>query len=96
MEQIKIPEKFYDCFEHAGRSITYAPGETVYLQGDSADCLYLVKRGRVRAFYVTRTGKELTYEIIEKGKIIGESSFECSMNGKSRKLCLLPTERLRF
>lgn len=75
MEQIKIPEKFYDCFEHAGRSITYAPGETVYLQGDSADCLYLVKRGRVRAFYVTRTGKELTYEIIEKGKIIGESSF---------------------
>ncbi|MFR8316985.1 MAG: Crp/Fnr family transcriptional regulator [Catenibacillus sp.] len=33
------------------------------------------KKGRVRAFYVTKSGKELTYEIIERGKIIGESSF---------------------
>lgn len=29
----------------------------------------------MRAFYVTKSGKELTFEIIEKGRIIGESSF---------------------
>lgn len=75
MEQIKIPEKFYTYFEQAGRSVRYKPGETIYLQGEYAECLYLVKCGRVGAFYVTRSGKELTYEIIEKGKIIGESSF---------------------
>lgn len=45
------------------------------MQGDTADRLYLIKKGRVRAFYVTKAGKELTYEIIERGKIIGESSF---------------------
>ena len=51
------------------------PGETIYFQGESADRLYLVKKGRVRVFYVTKAGKELTFEVIEKGKLIGESSF---------------------
>ena len=30
---------------------------------------------QVRAYYVTYQGRELTYEIIEKGRIFGESSF---------------------
>ena len=51
------------------------PGDTIYFQGESADRLYLVKKGRVRVFYVTKAGKELTFEVIEKGKLIGESSF---------------------
>lgn len=29
----------------------------------------------VRAYYATSQGRELTYEIIEKGRIFGESSF---------------------
>lgn len=75
MEQIKIPDKLYPYFEKNGRLLRYQPGETIYMQGDAADSFYLIRRGRVRAFYVTKSGKELTFEIIEKGKIIGESSF---------------------
>lgn len=75
MEQIKIPAHLQLYFEQAGTSLIYAPGETIYLQGETADRLYFIKKGRVRAFYLTRNGKELTYEIIERGRIIGESSF---------------------
>lgn len=75
MEQIKIPAHLQLYFEKAGTSLVYAPGETIYLQGETADRLYFIKKGRVRAFYLTRNGKELTYEIIERGRIIGESSF---------------------
>lgn len=75
MEQIKIPAHLQLYFEKGGTSLVYAPGETIYLQGETADRLYFIKKGRVRAFHLTRNGKELTYEIIERGRIIGESSF---------------------
>ena len=75
MNQIKIPEHLTPCFEQAGRLHTYRPNEAIYLQGEIADGIYFIRKGRVRAYYITNTGKELTYEIIEKGMIFGESSF---------------------
>ena len=75
MEQTKIAEELYPYFEKTGKLTAYQPGETIYFQEESADRLYLVKKGRVRVFYVTKAGKELTFEVIEKGKLIGESSF---------------------
>lgn len=75
VEQTKIAEELYPYFEKTGKLTAYQPGETIYFQGESADRLYLVKKGRVRVFYVTKAGKELTFEVIEKGKLIGESSF---------------------
>lgn len=75
MSQAKIPERLYHYFEEAGRLQAFAPGETVYLQGDRASQLYFIREGRVRVFTVTEAGKEFTFEIIEKGRIFGESSF---------------------
>lgn len=75
MEQIKISEDLYPYFEKTGKLLYYEPGETIYLQGDSAEHLFLIKSGRVRAFYLTKSGREFTFEIVEKGRIIGESSF---------------------
>lgn len=75
MSQTKIPEHLTHFFEEAGRLQSYQPDETIYLQGDSANRLYFIRSGRVRAYYVADTGKEFTFEIIEKGRIFGESSF---------------------
>lgn len=75
MEQIKVSEALYPYFEKTGQLEKYSPHETIYMQGEDAQRLYFIKKGRVRAFYITKNGKELTFEIVEKGKIIGESSF---------------------
>lgn len=75
MSQIKIPDHLIPYFEQAGHLHTYAPGEAIYIQGERGDAVYFIKKGRVRAYYITVSGKELTYEIIEKGRIFGESSF---------------------
>lgn len=75
MSQIKIPEELYHCFESAGYLQNYEPNEDIYMQGEDAGRIYFIKKGRVRAYYVTSGGRELTYEIIEKGRIFGESSF---------------------
>lgn len=74
MSQAKIPEHLAAYFEEAGRKKIYQPGETVYRQGEESNRLYVVRSGRVRAYYVSGTGKEFTFEIIEKGRIFGESS----------------------
>ena len=75
MRQIKIPEELYHCFEAAGYRQHYEANEDIYMQGDDAGRIYFIRKGRVRAYYVTSQGRELTYEIIEKGRIFGESSF---------------------
>lgn len=75
MSQLKIPEHLYTYFEQAGFLQTYAPQDVIYMQGDQAKRMYFIKEGRVRAYYITSSGKELTFEIIEKGRIFGESSF---------------------
>lgn len=75
MKKIKIPDELYCYFEKVGRSIKYHKDEIIYMQDDNATSLYLIKKGRVRVYYVSKDGNEATLEIIEKGRIFGESSF---------------------
>ncbi|MDY5846660.1 MAG: Crp/Fnr family transcriptional regulator [Bariatricus sp.] len=72
---IKIPEKFFNIFCKIGTEKTYHKDESIYLQDDSADSLYLILSGRVRVYTLSSSGRETTLEIIEKGRIFGESSF---------------------
>ncbi|WP_287448357.1 Crp/Fnr family transcriptional regulator [Sellimonas sp.] len=72
---VKIPEKYFSYFKKVGTVKVYRKRQIIYLQNDSADALYLILSGRVRVFNTTVTGKETTLEIVEKGRIFGESSF---------------------
>lgn len=47
----------------------------VYMQGDQAPGIYLICKGRVRMFYTSGSGKEITIRIIGEGQMIGESAF---------------------
>lgn len=70
-----IRQEMFGAFEQAGQVLHYRPGELIYMQQDAADMLYLVRKGRVRVFLCTERGEEVTLEIVEKGRIFGESSF---------------------
>lgn len=75
MVTIKLPEMLYPYFEQVGSTIHLQAGSPVYMQGDQANRLFLIKKGRVRVYYIASNGDELTLEIVEKGRIFGESSF---------------------
>lgn len=72
---VRIPEKYFDILCKIGVQKSYCKGEIIYLQNDSADFLYLILSGRVRVYTLSSSGRETTLEIIEKGRIFGESSF---------------------
>jgi CRP-like cAMP-binding protein len=46
--------------------------QPIYLQGDPANTVYLLKKGRVKVSSTAPSGKEVTFEILEAGEIFGE------------------------
>ena len=70
-----VPAHLMNYFERAGTKRRYPAGATLYMQGDSAPTIYLIRKGRVRLFYIGNSGKEITFQIIGEGQLIGESAF---------------------
>ncbi len=46
--------------------------QPIYLPGDPANTVYLLKKGRVKIVGSAPSGKEVTFEILEAGEIFGE------------------------
>lgn len=54
---------------------TCVVGGLVTSPDDDDERLYIVKRGRVRLYRLTPDGKQLTLEILDKGRIVGRMSW---------------------
>jgi len=62
---------------HAGlgrRIVHLKDGEAFFSQGDSADTLFYLQKGRAKLTVVTKTGKEATITLFAVGQFIGEES----------------------
>lgn len=71
---MKIKENLFQYFEKAGIKDTYHPHDIIYMQEDDSTNIYLIVKGRVRVYNISLTGEEITFEILDKGRIFGESS----------------------
>jgi CRP/FNR family transcriptional regulator, cyclic AMP receptor protein len=47
-------------------------GEFVYMPGDCADLVYILRRGRVKLSVLSGSGKEVAIDLIQSGEIFGE------------------------
>jgi len=54
---------------------TCVVGGLVTSPDDEDERLHIVKRGRVRLYRLTPDGKQLTLEILDKGRIVGRMSW---------------------
>ena len=54
------------------RSLRKARGEFIYMPGARADCVYILKQGRVKLSVLAESGKEIAIDIIQPGEIFGE------------------------
>lgn len=50
-------------------------GETVFMQGDSADEVFLIKGGRIKLTKVLENGTELMLDLRKPGDFVGENMF---------------------
>ena len=74
-EKMKINVELFDYFKQAGTIKHYQKNEVIYMQDDCADELCLVLKGRVRVYHITKNGDEINYDVLDKGRIFGESSL---------------------
>src|SRR5277367_4068741 len=59
-----------------GRKILAIPKkQVVFAQGDSADAVFYVQKGKVRLTVVSKIGKEATIAIVSEGNFFGEGSL---------------------
>ena len=54
------------------RSLRKARGEFIYMPGDCADSVYILRQGRVKLSVLSGSGKEVAIDIIQAGEIFGE------------------------
>src|ERR1041385_1552895 len=54
------------------RSLRKDRGEFIYIAGDRAEHVYILKRGRVKLSVLAESGKEIAIDIIQPGEIFGE------------------------
>lgn len=68
-----------------GVVFTVQPGHLIYMKGDPADRVYYLLKGRVRIFENLYSGREMTLDVVEAGRIFGESAFS---PGNMRPACV--------
>ncbi|MCD8131706.1 MAG: Crp/Fnr family transcriptional regulator [Lachnospiraceae bacterium] len=73
--EVKFTDEEISLFAQAGYLRRYSQNEVIYMEGDTANTLCIIRKGRVRVMLSTSEGEELTLEIVEKGRLFGESSF---------------------
>lgn len=59
-----------------GRRILLVPKrQTIFAQGDEADAVFYIQKGKVRLTVVSKTGKEATIAILDEGNFFGEGAL---------------------
>lgn len=57
------------------RMIHFAPKDALFAQGDMADSVFYLQRGRVKLTVVSQAGKEATITLAGPGEFVGESAL---------------------
>lgn len=72
---MKIKKDLFQYFYKAGQIVKYKSQDIIYMQDDHSNNLYVVVKGRVRVYVLNPNGEEITYDILDEGRIFGDSSF---------------------
>jgi CRP-like cAMP-binding protein len=79
-----------------GRTIVAVPKkQTIFTQGDRADAVFYVQRGKVRLTVVSKTGKEATIGIVSEKNFFGEGALAGQLVRMGSAVALTDCDLLR-
>lgn len=67
--------KFLDRVGMTRRIVQFDPKQVFFSQGDPADSVFLLQRGRARVTVVSASGKEATILLLQAGDFVGEETL---------------------
>jgi CRP-like cAMP-binding protein len=77
-ELAKIPFAPAEFLAHAGlgrRIVQLGPGDAFFYQGQAADSIFYLQKGRAKLTVVSSSGKEATILLLSAGEFVGEESL---------------------
>jgi len=78
------------------RAVKYASNQTIFAQGDTADAIFYVQRGRVKVSVVSEQGKEAVIAIVGANEFFGEACLAGRLVRISTATTLLESEIIRL
>jgi CRP/FNR family cyclic AMP-dependent transcriptional regulator len=70
-----FPQEFLEKLQNGKSLREFRTGQQVFSQGDAADAVYYLQRGRIKLTVTSQRGKEGVIGIVEPGQFFGESSL---------------------
>jgi CRP/FNR family transcriptional regulator, cyclic AMP receptor protein len=89
------PDKFLASIGEGRRILAIARKQTVFTQGDVADAVFYIQKGRVRLTVVSKAGKEATIAILREGEFFGEGSMAGQVRRMGSAVAMTACEILR-
>jgi CRP/FNR family cyclic AMP-dependent transcriptional regulator len=77
------PQTFLSTIDGGRKKLTLPKKETVFSQGDSADSVFYIQKGKVKLSVVAKGGKEATIGILNEGDFFGEGC----LTGQAFRMC---------
>ncbi len=74
-EQAFDPKKFLATIGEGRKVVAFGKKQTVFAQGDAADAVFYLQKGKVRLTVVSKIGKEATLGILSEKQFFGEGSL---------------------
>jgi CRP/FNR family transcriptional regulator, cyclic AMP receptor protein len=69
------PSTFLATIGEGRKSLTISKKQGIFTQGDAADAVFYIQKGKVRLTVVSKIGKEATIGILNEGDFFGEGSL---------------------
>ena len=69
------PDTFLATIGEGRKVMSFPKKQTIFAQGDAADAVFYVQKGKVRLSVVSKAGKEATIAIVSEGSFFGEGSL---------------------
>ena len=69
------PKKFLSTIGEGRRTVTFPRKQKIFAQGDAADAVFYIQKGKVRLTVVSEHGKEATVGVLNSGDFFGEGAL---------------------
>ncbi len=69
------PNAFLATIGEGRKSLSFPKKRGIYAQGDPADSIFYIQKGKIRLVVVSKTGKEATIGIVSEKNFFGEGSL---------------------
>ena len=74
-DRVFDPDRFLASIGQGRKCLTVARKKQIFTQGDPADAVFYIQKGKIRLTVVSKTGKEATIGILNQENFFGEGSL---------------------